>query len=91
MRYIVVLLLLFASGCGSLNAKYIEADRAKYEAIAPEYLLYVDADKTLDDEDKKIRRHNILMWRIRIEEAEKFLNLHRKKDSESIWDGWEPW
>jgi hypothetical protein len=89
----LTLLLSLTSGCGSLNQKYVEADRKKYESVASEYLLYVDADESLDAEDKAIRRHNIKMWLIRIEEAEKFLGLRQAKreKKDSIWDGWEPW
>ena len=66
-------LLAPASGCASLEspaAAYVAADRATYEAVAPEYAAYVRNDPALSDEQRQRRGRTVETWRIRINAAE---------------------
>lgn len=62
------------SGCCAttdiIRSDYVEADRATYEAVAPRYLQYVQADESLDSDEKKRRERTINTWRLRLEQAE---------------------
>lgn len=59
------------TGCGSIAKEYVGADRQTYEAIAPEYQKYVDADPALDADAKALRKATLESWRYRLEQAEK--------------------
>jgi hypothetical protein len=65
-----------AGGCAALQSAqgpgetYVAADRATYEALAPEYAAYVAADPALADDDRARRAHALETWRLRIEAAE---------------------
>jgi len=62
------LLLLTLFGCQPA-ALHLEADRLTYDAVAPEYLQYVDADPRLDDEQRARRRRTVEAWSARLELA----------------------
>lgn len=62
-------LVLAAPGCGT-QAAYVAADRATWEAVAPEYRAYVEADPRLDDAQRARRRTTLETWARRIAEAE---------------------
>jgi hypothetical protein len=64
-----VLLVSVGAGCANLDALYVDADRATYEAIAPEYLDYVAADLALDADAKASRRDTVGLWQSRIRTA----------------------
>jgi len=65
----VAVLLMCLSSCTPATA-YIEADRATFDVIAPDYLGYVRSDPALTLE-QALRRSRLLdTWRIRIEQAE---------------------
>jgi hypothetical protein len=62
-----------ASGCADLvgpAGSYVSADRATYDAIAPEYQQYVSADPSLDPEQRQRRTRTVELWRRRLESAE---------------------
>jgi hypothetical protein len=61
---------LLLGGC-QIGSSYVAADRATYEAIAPEYTGYLAADPKLDDSQKDRRRRTVQTWERRIEAAEK--------------------
>ncbi len=65
-------LLLCALLCASCTptAVYTKADRATFDAIAPEYRDYVLGDASLDQGARDIRLLNVESWRKRIEAAE---------------------
>jgi hypothetical protein len=69
-------MLLAPCGCSALQSvqapggAYVAADRATYEALAPEYAAYVAADPALPDEDRARRTRTLQTWRMRIEAAE---------------------
>ena len=47
------------------------ADRATYDAVAPEYAAYVANDATLSDEQRARRDRTVQTWRLRLETAER--------------------
>ena len=60
------------TGCSALQLptpNYIAADRATYQAVAPEYAAYVHADPALDDEQRERRDRTIATWDARIRAA----------------------
>jgi hypothetical protein len=61
----IVALCLSAGGC-ALNKDYVKADKATFDAIAPEYLRYIDLDTTLDKEQKDRRHRTVDSWNLRI-------------------------
>jgi len=66
-------LLAHASGCASLaspSAAYVAADRATYDAVAPEYAEYVRNDASLDDDQRARRQRTLETWRIRVKSVE---------------------
>lgn len=65
----IVSLFLCATGC-ALNKEYVKADRLTYEAIAPAYLKYIDADPALDQEQKDRRKRTVATWKLRLDKAE---------------------
>lgn len=74
LRLCLIGFIVAVSGCAStgdiIRAEYVEADRATYEAIAPEYLNYVQADQSLDSDERKRRERTLTTWRLRLEQAE---------------------
>ena len=60
------------TGCAALPqppADYVAADRATYEAVAPEYAAYVEADERLDAEQKARRARTVAAWDARVRAA----------------------
>lgn len=64
----IVALCLFAAGC-SLNQDYVKADQATFDAITPEYLKYVEADPSLDQDQKDRRKRTVATWKLRMDKA----------------------
>ena len=52
-------LALFASGCASAD---LAADRATYDAIAPEYADYVRRDPALTEDQRERRLRTLELW-----------------------------
>lgn len=81
MKKLAVLFVVLASallaGCAGTAKEYVEADRATYEAIAPDHLKYIDADPALHNADGTLNKDGKLAvatvdsWRYRLEQAEK--------------------
>lgn len=66
------LLLSQSAGCSVLQvpaASYVAADRATYDAVAPEYAAYVDADDALDQAERARRARTLAAWDARIRAA----------------------
>ncbi len=77
MKKLVFVLLLVLVGltvpaCGSLDRQYVEADRATFNAVAPEYL--ADLEQRFPGEenrDKRERRQRTVQsWELRLKRAE---------------------
>jgi 4-amino-4-deoxy-L-arabinose transferase-like glycosyltransferase len=69
----LVAILLVSSGCNVLTepaGPYVAADRATYDAIAPEYRQYVAGDSALDADERTRRERTVELWRLRLEDAE---------------------
>lgn len=68
------LLILFAAltlaSCAGVPRTYVDADRATYDAIAPEYSGYITDDESLSDGQKQIRIDTLESWDARISAAE---------------------
>ena len=65
MRRILTVLLLFA--CVSCVNPHAPAELATFQAIAPEYSAYVEADPALTTEQKQLRLDTVETWRRRVE------------------------
>lgn len=59
-------LLVFAAGC-SIAKEYRGADQATFDAIAPEYRSYIEADPKLDPDQKKRRLRTLETWKLRLD------------------------
>ena len=68
----LVIAALFG-GCSAVPAEFVTAERATYDAIADDYLAYVEADVTLPDQRKQDRALLVQTWLGRIVEAEEAL------------------
>tara|TARA_Y100001973_G_scaffold95912_1_gene149977 strand:- start:332 stop:562 length:231 start_codon:yes stop_codon:yes gene_type:complete len=61
-------LVLFSSCEGiSVADAYVEADRLTYEAIAPHYQQYLEADGEITDANRKARIRLLTTWKMRID------------------------
>lgn len=76
---------LTAGGCAPERA-YVEADRATYQAIAPEYGVYVAADANLTAEQRQRRLRTIETWRLRIEAGERGFTTEGTEGTEKKGD-----
>lgn len=65
----LVLVLASCSGC-SVPQVYVQADRATYEVVAPEYLEYLSKDEALDPKVREARALLIQSWDLRLRKAE---------------------
>lgn len=61
--------LLALVGCSGVSKQYAEADAATYDAVAPEYLGYVDADPALSGEQRQRRHETVASWKARTDRA----------------------
>jgi len=52
---------------GSCVAPAGDGERLTYQAVAPEYIRYVDADPALAQDAKERRRLTVETWRLRVE------------------------
>lgn len=74
---ILLPLLLVMGGCQWIsppNELYVKADRATFEAIAPEYRGYVEKDLSLTIDQQQRRYRTIETWRLRIESGERAIS-----------------
>lgn len=65
-----VWLCICTSGC-TLNAQFVAAEVATYEAIGEEYVDYVRNDPKLDAATKVTRCRTIEFWKATLDEAQK--------------------
>jgi predicted lipoprotein len=61
--------LALLTGCEGISVAdaYVKADRLTYDAIAPGYRAYVEADEKLDAASKQSRMRLLDTWKLRIE------------------------
>lgn len=65
-NWLLLLVLCLLAGC-NLG---LEADRATYDAIAPEYVAYVDSDATLTPEQKERRHETVRSWEAKLKKGD---------------------
>lgn len=53
--------------CGCVDRNYREADAATFDAVAGEYLEYVEEDDKLTADQKQTRLDTILSWKARLD------------------------
>jgi len=75
MRTVLLMLLVVAICSCTTSEVYVKADKMTYDAIAPEYVKYVEADKKLDKDAKARRVRLVETWKKRIDGA-----LEQKKE-----------
>lgn len=65
--------LALLSSCNGISVAgaYLAADRATFDALAPEYERYVQTDEHLDDASKASRIRLLTTWKMRLEANEK--------------------
>lgn len=70
---ILVAALALLSSCEGMSVAnaYVASDLATYQAIAPEYRAYVEADEKLDISSKTLRMHLLKSWEMRLEANKK--------------------
>ena len=61
--------LALLTGCEGISVAdaYVKADQLPYDAIAPSYRAYVEADEALDAPSKASRMRLLESWKLRIE------------------------
>lgn len=68
-RKLPIVALLALTSCSGVSDVYTAADRATFDAVAPEYSAYVQADAALDEASKATRLRTIETWRLRLDGA----------------------
>jgi predicted lipoprotein len=68
-KAISVAALALLAGCEGISVAdaYVQADQLTYDAIAPSYRAYVEADEKLDAASKQSRMRLLETWKLRIE------------------------
>ena len=69
MKALAVLAVLLVGSCAGPSDAYVAADRATFEAIAPAHRAYLEADATLDAEQRARRLAVLATWELRIRHA----------------------
>jgi hypothetical protein len=65
-------LAISCSGCATtLDGAFARADRATYDAVAPEYAAYVAGDPKLTAEQRERRHRTVELWRLRVEDEQR--------------------
>lgn len=67
---LALVLMVLPSCAGGPDPTFTAASRATHDAVAPEYLGYVDADPLLTPEQRTRRHASIDRWREAIESRE---------------------
>lgn len=68
-----IVALLALTSCAGVPKAHVEADRAIFDAVAPEYRQYVESDERLPQSLKDVKLRTIRRWREMVEEFEKGL------------------
>lgn len=70
MKLLICLLsVTILAGCAGVPKQYLRADRATYNAIAPEYRAYIRGDEKLSELQRAIRLETVTTWKARINAA----------------------
>ena len=60
--YALATLLLCVAGCALPSAEHRAADRAMFDAVAPRYTAYLEADKALSAKDRERYLRTVRVW-----------------------------
>lgn len=71
MKHIIACACLLALTTGCLNKQFVKAVDGYTQVILPEYKAYVDGDKTITDETKRIRKQTAEKLQDLVDEASK--------------------
>ena len=68
-KFCAVAALVLLTGCEGISVAdaYVKADRLTYDASAPSYRAYVEADEKLDAPSKASRIRLLETWKLRID------------------------
>ena len=68
-KFCAVAALVLFSGCEGISVAdaYVEADRLTYDAIAPHYQQYLEADEEITDANRTARIRLLKSWKMRID------------------------
>ena len=68
-KTVTIAALVLLSSCEGISVAdaYVQADQLTYDAIAPSYRAYVQADEKLDAPSKASRMRLLETWKLRIE------------------------
>jgi hypothetical protein len=69
LAFAVGVMALGMTGCATLDAEYVAADKAIYESVAPDYLNYLARDTARDTVDVRTQKSVVEAWRLQIEAA----------------------
>jgi 4-amino-4-deoxy-L-arabinose transferase-like glycosyltransferase len=65
-------LAISSAGCATtLDGAFARADRATFDAVAPEYAAYVASDPWLTTEQRERRQRTVELWRLRVEDEQR--------------------
>jgi len=63
--------VMLSAGCCSVPKVFWDGEQAVYNALAQEYVVYVEGDTSLSDEQVEDRKRTIRAWRFSLDKAEK--------------------
>lgn len=66
----LLLLVLVVSSCKGPQEAFTKSSRSLHDAIAPAHIAYLEADATLDAEQKARRIRTVKAWGVLIKKAE---------------------
>jgi len=64
---LLILLAFLLAACGGVGGRHAAADRATFDAIAPEYSAMVAQSITLTEEQKERRFQTLRSWQARVD------------------------
>lgn len=64
------LVALISSSCTSTPPHYVQAFRATYDAVEPDYRGYIERDTSLDDAARKRKLRTLAAWAVWLKTAE---------------------
>jgi len=62
MRRLAIILVLFFSGCCTLNENYVKQDRMNYETLAPRIRIFVSSSDQFTDDQKQDIKDRLEAW-----------------------------
>ena len=63
--------VVFSSGCCAVPRAFWDGEQAVYNALAQEYVSYVEGDTSLSEDQAEDRKRTIRAWRYSLDQAER--------------------